>query len=448
MANKKIITGFSKLNKRGKIKWIAENFFRDPETTMREMMSYWLANHDQQKVLDGISENTISNYPLPYSVAPNFIVDGHTYCVPMVIEESSVVAAAASAAKFWMYRGGFQTHIIATEKIGQIHFKSTAPEERLHELFELHHSAILEACSSVTKNMESRGGGVLAAEWVSFDEEKDYYQIKMHFETCDSMGANFINTVLETYSTTFKTVVNSYLEEAQELSIIMCILSNYTPKCLVRAEVSCPVQDLGEFPGDMTPLDFAQKFVQAMRIARIDTYRAVTHNKGIFNGIDSVIIATGNDFRAIEACGHAYAARDGMYRSLSSASIENGVFRCWLEIPLAVGTVGGLTKLHPMAKQSLEMLGNPNARQLMSITAAVGLAQNFAAVRSLITTGIQKGHMKMHLSNVLYQLKATEKEFVMAVDHFKDEVISHIAVREFLEKLRITPPPMSAKSDN
>ena len=189
----------------------------------------------------------------------------------------------------------------------------------------------------------------------------------------------------------------------------------------------------------MSAETFAYKFEKALKIASIDTYRATTHNKGIFNGIDSVVIATGNDFRAVEACGHAYAARDGQYSSLSFCEVKDGVYRFWLDIPLAIGTVGGLTNLHPLAKRSLEMMGNPTANELMKIIATVGLAQNFAAVRSLVTTGIQKGHMKMHLMNILNHLEATEKEVKEAIIYFADKLVSFTAVREFLQLLRTAP---------
>jgi hydroxymethylglutaryl-CoA reductase len=197
--------------------------------------------------------------------------------------------------------------------------------------------------------------------------------------------------------------------------------------------VSCPIDQLGSFAEDMSSEEFAERFYTAIKIARLDPYRAVTHNKGIFNGIDAVIIATANDFRAIEACGHAYAARDGQYRSLSDCSVDNGIFHFWLEIPLALGTVGGLTALHPIAKRSLELLDHPSAEELMKVTAATGLAQNFAAVKSLVTTGIQQGHMKMHLANILHHLHATEKESALALEYFKNNKVSFTNVRNFLE---------------
>ena len=215
----------------------------------------------------------------------------------------------------------------------------------------------------------------------------------------------------------------------------MSILSNYVPECLVRAEVSCDVEELSH--KNINGSDFAKKFVRAIKIAQNEPYRAVTHNKGIMNGVDAVILATGNDFRAIEAGVHAYASRDGVYRSLSNAEIKDGIFTFSIELPLALGTVGGLTKLHPLVKLCLNLLQNPSAKELMSIVAVAGLAQNFAAVKSLVTTGIQEGHMKMHLLNILnqHQASSTEKEIIQA--QFKEgSNVTHKAVVDAIEKLR------------
>lgn len=431
----KRISGFSKLSKTGKIKWMVENFFRDPENVMRELMSYWHKDSEQQKVLDGFSENTISNYYLPYGLAPNFVINGKTYCVPMVIEESSVVAAASSAAKFWMERGGFKAEVISTKKVGQVHFNWDGDIKKLKNVFEELKSDLRKEAALITKNMEQRGGGILDIELVDFTHlEKDYYQLKVTFETCDSMGANFINSVLEQFGKTLEKFIAQhpvFEGKEKDVIIIMAILSNYTPECIVRTTVECPIQKLGKL-GELEAQLFAEKFCKAVRIAHIDPHRAATHNKGIFNGIDAVVLATANDFRAIEACGHTYAAKDGQYRSLSYCSIENGIFKFWLDLPIALGTVGGLTKLHPIAKRSLELLENPSAKDLMMIIASVGLAQNFAALRSLVTTGIQKGHMKMHLMNILNHLGANDLEVKEAIAHFKGKVISFTAVREFL----------------
>lgn len=441
MKGGKTISGFSKLNKTGKLKWIVENFFKDPEQVMRELSNYWLLNEEEQRIIDGFSENTISNFILPYGVAPNFLIDGKEYCVPMVIEESSVVAAASSAAKFWFSRGGFRTRVLGTVKVGQVHFKWNGDAALLETLFPEMEAYLREISRDITQNMEKRGGGILRMELLNFtEEEPDYYQLRVHFETCDSMGANFINTVLERFADALGLYIMQHPlvpGHAKDVQVIMSILSNYTPECVVRAEVFCPVEDLGTF-GDMSAEVFAEKFAAAVRIAHLDPYRATTHNKGIFNGIDAVVLATANDFRAIEASGHAYAARNGRYQSLSYCEIRNGQFHFWLDVPLALGTIGGLTALHPMARRSLELLGNPSAPELMSIIAATGLAQNFAAVRSLVTTGIQKGHMKMHLLNILNHLGANESDIEAASLYFEDKTVSFNAVRAFLEKAKVS----------
>lgn len=430
----KIISGFSKLSKRGKIKWIVENFFKDPDTVMHELMSYWHRNDDQQKLLDGFSENTISNFHLPYSVAPNFVINNKTYCIPMVIEESSVVAAASSAAKYWMTRGGFQAEVISTTKLGHIHFESTLDESILLKAFNLSKADCLDACADLTHNMKARGGGVFDVSLKTFKEEKNFYQIVMTFGTCESMGANFINTVLERYADAFRARIKNVHPEAY-FQIIMCILSNYTPDCIVRVIVRSPIEQL-DSGNCLSPEEFAYKFRKAVRIAEIDPYRATTHNKGIFNGIDAVVLATGNDFRAIESCGHTYASKDGQYTSLSHCTTDNGIFEFTLTIPMALGTVGGLTSLHPMAKRSLELLNNPTAEELMCIVASVGLAQNFAAIKSLVTTGIQEGHMRMHLSNILNQLSASEEEQLLAKAYFQSESVSHAKVHNYLSEIR------------
>jgi len=431
----KTIKGFSKLNKKKKIEWVARHFHSDPERMQEELMSFCQEDKELQKILEGFSENTISNFMMPYSIAPNFIINDRPYAIPMVIEESSVVAAAAAAAKFWMDRGGFKAEVINTEKIGQIHLTCDQDEVVFRSFFEQNQDIIKSTCQDLLANMESRGGGILDISLKTFEEEPHYYQILMTFDTCDSMGANFINSVLESYAKELLKTHKHHFEEASRLQIVMCILSNYTPNCIVRSEVSCDIDQIGQV-AQLSAMQFAYKFEKAVRIAEIDPYRATTHNKGIYNGIDAVVLATGNDFRAVESCGHTYASRDGRYRSLTHCKIEDDHFKFWIEVPMALGTVGGLTKLHPLANMSLDILGHPSSEDLMMITASVGLAQNFGAVRSLISTGIQKGHMKMHLSNVLHQLRATEQEFKLAIDYFKDKIISHRAVREFLDRLR------------
>ncbi|MFN9321674.1 MAG: hypothetical protein ACK58Q_13925, partial [Chitinophagales bacterium] len=309
--------------------------------------------------------------------------------------------------------------------------------------FQNHKSELIKSAADLTANMEKRGGGLLRLDLLDMTHlEPNYYQFKVAFETCDSMGANFINSVLERLGSEFRKMVASSDEFSPEesIEINMCILSNYTPDCLVEASVSCTVEDLGIVNG-FAPQHFADKFTKAVRIAEIDVHRATTHNKGILNGIDSLVIATGNDFRAVESCIHTYAAKDGQYRSLSKAWIEKDIFHLSLKFPIALGTVGGLTSLHPLAKTSLQILGNPSAQDLMKIAAAVGLMQNFAAVKSLTTTGIQLGHMKMHLTNIIAELKANLEEAKQIETYFNDKVISVSEVRNYLQKLRDSISP-------
>ena len=420
----KVITGFSKLSKSEKINWLAENYFQDKEKGIEILEQYANRNARLQQLHDEFIENTISNFYVPYAIAPNFLINGMPYAIPMAIEESSVVAAAALTAKFWSTRGGFTSSVISTIKIGQVHFTYEGNKSELSQYFSSVKEQLITATDHITENMRKRGGGIVDIELRDKTEELDhYFQLHVSFETGDSMGANFINSCLEAIAKAF---------EKESILIIMSILSNYVPECLVRAEVSCKTEDF--FPENAEL--YAQKFVQAVEIAKVEPYRAVTHNKGIMNGIDAVVLATGNDFRAVAAGAHAYAAKDGKYKSLTDAKIENGYFKFWIEIPLSLGTVGGLTKLHPLAKLSMEVLQNPNASELMQIVAVAGLAQNFAALRALTTTGIQQGHMKMHLMNILNQLEANVHEKELIVQEFKKTAVTHSAVAESLHRIR------------
>lgn len=435
----KTIAGFSKLSKSEKIDWIVKTYFSNTENAKAIIRQYWNTNEKLQQLHDEFIENTITNYYLPFGVAPNFLINGKHYTVPMAIEESSVVAAASKAAKFWLDRGGFKTEVLSTTKIGQVHFMFSGDYETLKTFFDLVKPLLIADCKDITRNMESRGGGILNIELVNKTEAiPNYYQLHATFETLDAMGANFINSCLEQFAKTLKEQAASYhafSDEEKNIAIVMSILSNYVPDCLVRVSVSCPVGDLSEI-ADISGQAFAEKFVQAVEIAEVEPYRAVTHNKGIMNGVDAVVLATGNDFRAIEAGVHAYAARNGQYRSLSHAKVEDEQFTFWMDIPLALGTVGGLTGLHPLVKLALELLGHPSAKELMQIIAAAGLAQNFAALKSLTTTGIQQGHMKMHLLNILNQFEATPEEKTQLISQFKDDTVTHSAVVDALNKLR------------
>jgi hydroxymethylglutaryl-CoA reductase len=420
----KRISGFSKLCKEEKINWLAKTYFNNQEETIQIIKKYWNEDEKLQQLHDDFIENTVSNFYLPFGIAPNFIINGKEYAIPMVIEESSVVAAASLVAKFWSERGGFTSEVISTIKIGQVHFMYDGEEATLRKYFNQVKDDLLKATAPITKNMVKRGGGILDIELKNKTNKLEkYYQLHVSFETKDSMGANFINSCLEAIAKQFK---------KEGIEIVMSILSNYVPECLVRSEVSCKVEDLG---GE-NPEKFAEKFCQAVRIAEVEPYRAVTHNKGIMNGIDAVVLATGNDFRAVEAGVHAYASKSGQYRSLTHCTVKGGVFKFWIEIPLALGTVGGLTSLHPMAKLSLDMLQQPSARELMMIMATAGLAQNFAALRALTTKGIQHGHMKMHLMNILNQLGANEADKKEIAAYFEGKTVLHAEVVEKYQELR------------
>ena len=439
--NHKPVEGFSKLSKQGKIDWLITEYLEGNQEYQQILQQYWNENPALQKLHEEFSENTISNFYMPYGIAPNFLIDGKLMALPMAVEESSVVAAASKSAKFWIERGGFKTTIINTEKLGHTHFIFKVEAHKLLHFFNFTlKKKLFEATQDITANMRNRGGGILDIKLIDKTSElENYYQLKASFDTVDSMGANFINSCLEQFGKTLKEEVAQSVDfsqaEKDSLQIVMNILSNFTPDCIVRAEVSCKIDDLKDDSG-ISNEEFAWKFKQAVTIAEIEPYRATTHNKGIMNGVDAVVIATGNDFRATEACAHAYASKSGKYKSLTHCTTDNGIFRFWIDLPISVGVVGGLTNLHPLVKFSLALLGKPSAQELMSILAVSGLAQNFAALRSLVTTGIQKGHMKMHLFNILNQFGATEEEKQYFVNYFKDKTVSHHEVISELNKLR------------
>lgn len=431
------VNGFSKMTKDEKIHWLSSQFTGDDSKLIESMTNFWHQDSSQQKRFDEFSENTLTNYYLPFGIAPNFLLNDKMYAVPMVIEESSVVAAASLSAKFWQTRGGFKAEVINTTKVGQVHFLWQGEVSKLQNLFNDKKQELILSVKDITKNMDQRGGGITQLELVDMsDKIENYFQLKLQCQTQNAMGANFINSVLEEMSRVWKRMVEAELSD--EVEIVMCILSNYNPDCVVEAWVECVEEDLNDIVPGMKGAEFARRFATAVNIAKVDPNRAVTHNKGIMNGVDAVVLATGNDFRAVEACAHAYAARDGQYRSLSDVSFINGHFKFSIKIPLALGTVGGLTTLHPLVKTSLTILKNPSAEELMKITAAMGLAQNFGAVKSLVTTGIQKGHMKLHLLNILNGLGANASQIEEAREYFSDKIVSYTAVRNFLQSKNLS----------
>ena len=432
MPNK--IIGFSKLSRAEKIDWLKKNILDNSHQVKLILDKYLNSNKDIQAIHDSFSENSISNFYLPYSVSPNFLINDKIYTVPLVTEESSVVAALSNAAKFWFDKGGFKTEVKSFTKKGQIHFSFDGDKNILEEFIKINKKEILKSTDIIAKNMKKRGGGISSIKLIDKTGElKNYFQLSVDFNTSDSMGANFINSCLESMSKKIKELSDEYFKKNNYgINIIMSILSNYTPDCIVESYAECDINDLVDI-ANIEPKEFAEKMKYAFDIAKIDISRAVTHNKGIMNGIDAILIATGNDFRAVEAGIHAYASSNSKYQSLSECSISGNKFRLSLKIPLSVGTVGGITDLHPLVKLSLQILDNPSSKDLMCIIASVGLAQNFAAVKSLITSGIQEGHMKMHLINLLIKNNASEEQIRKAKTYFFNKEINSSSVNQFLK---------------
>jgi len=433
-----ILQGFSKYNKEQRIDALINKYGFDASLGTF-LKTCEVTDESVQKIIDDLSENPISSFPFPFSIAPNFVVNGKNLFFPLVSEESSVVAALGNAAGFWAKRGGFQAEVLGTEKKGQVHFKWGGNAEQLHLLFPEIREKLLAECAFLTTKMEERGGGITGIELKVLPHIlSNYYQLDASFETCDAMGANFINSCLEQMG---KSLQNYFRESKaisdcdRECEIIMAILSNYTPESRVKVWVECPVSNLLDGKTEAECDAFAHRFEQAVRISQLDVSRAVTHNKGIFNGIDALAVATGNDFRAIEACGHAFASRNGQYSGLTDVQIQNGKFRFSIELALAVGVVGGVTAVHPMAKLAMKILDHPSAKELMMYLAVAGLASNFAAVKALVSVGIQKGHMKMHLSNIMNQLQIPEEKRTQIQAYFQNKTVSFSAVEECWKSL-------------
>ncbi|MEE9460721.1 MAG: hydroxymethylglutaryl-CoA reductase [Bacteroidales bacterium] len=432
------ISGFSRLSREEKIE-MASKLSSDPEAFARELAGFWHRDPEVQRILEEFSENTVSNYCLPFGLAPNFLINDRLYILPMVIEESSVVAAASKSAKFWLTRGGFQTEVISTAKPGHVYFKWKVSRDLLLDQEEDLERYLIEHTAHLTENMRKRGGGIKSVKIHDMAPGMPgHFKLEAIFETADSMGANFINTCLEAFAGLLPEFFHEQgiLIDEYDLEITMAILSNHTPECIVSCKVQCPEEEFAGMGVGLTAGEFIRKFKEAVNIASHDPYRAVTHNKGIFNGVDALVLATGNDYRAIEAAGHAYASREGKYSSLTGIELSGGVFTYSLHLPMAIGTVGGLTGAHPLARLSMELLGFPDAGELMQITAAAGMANHFAAIWSLVTSGIQKGHMQMHLSNILNSLGATVNEMETATRYFLDKDVSYRAVEDYLIQLR------------
>ncbi|RYL92400.1 hydroxymethylglutaryl-CoA reductase, degradative [Sporolactobacillus sp. THM19-2] len=386
-----------------------------------------------QETADHMIENQIAAYELPLGVARPFLIDGQDYVVPMAVEEPSVIAAASSAAKIISLAGGFQTDIQNRTMIGQIALLDVPDMAEAEKILYVHKEEILKQANESHPSIVKRGGGAkdLIVRMIKADETANtppFLVIHLHIETLEAMGANIIDTMVE--------AVKPVVEDLTKGRALMGIISNYTTKCLATAVCRIPVSLLER--GIYSGAEVRDRIIEACKFAIADPYRAVTHNKGIMNGIDPVVMASGNDWRAIEAGVHAYAARSGQYRSLSNWTMaDNGDLIGNLTIPLPVGTVGGSIAVHPGAQLAKRILGYQNAKELESIIVSVGLAQNFSALKALVTEGIQKGHMRLHARSLAMSAGAKGEEIRAVADKLKQRKNMDLAAaKAILEEIR------------
>lgn len=358
---------------------------------------------ENNKVLDfstanNVVENVVGTFSLPFSIVPNFVVDGKNYVVPMVTEEPSVVAACNNAGKIVASSGGFSTTIHDRKMIGQVAIYDVADPVVAYATILAEKELILDIANNAHPSIVKRGGGAFDLEVKTLTEDDvTFVVVYLIVDTLEAMGANMLNTMLE--------AITPELESLTDGVALMSILSNYATRSLVTSRCVIPFDKLGE-----NGKYLAQRITLASKFAKVDPYRAATHNKGIFNGIDSVVIASGNDWRAIEASAQSWAAKDGNYKGLTTWSVdeEKNLLIGELTIPMPVASVGGSIGINPSVKIARALLNNPNAKILASIITSVGLAQNLAALRALVGDGIQKGHMKLHAKSLAMLAGATD----------------------------------------
>lgn len=404
------------------------------------LKDYYLLNEDNQTNLehnhmlplstaDQMSENVLATFALPYSFVPDVMVDEQVYQVPFVTEEPSVVAAASFAAKIIKRSGGFKTTIHNRQMIGQVALYQVANIEVAIKNIQNHKQELLELANQAHPSIVNRGGGAcdLRVEWLN--GEAEFLVVDLTVDTQEAMGANILNTMLEALKTP--------LEELTGGESLMAILSNYATEALVTATCEIDIRFLSRNKSEA--IDIAKKIVLASQFAKQDPYRASTHNKGIFNGIDAVVLATGNDWRAIEAGAHAYASRNGSYQGLTTWSIKEATQTLCGEItlPLPIATKGGSIGLNPTVEVSFDLLKQPTAKELASIIASIGLAQNFAALKALVSTGIQHGHMKLQAKSLALLAGAKDTEIAPLVSQLISE--KHFSLKraqEILENIR------------
>lgn len=404
------------------------------------LKDYHLLNEDNQTNLehnhmlplstaDQMSENVLATFALPYSFVPDVLVDEEVYQVPFVTEEPSVVAAASFAAKIIKRSGGFKTTIHNRQMIGQVALYQVANIEVAIKNIQNHKQELLELANQAHPSIVNRGGGAcdLRVEWLN--GEAEFLVVYLTVDTQEAMGANILNTMLEALKTP--------LEELTGGESLMAILSNYATEALVTATCEIDIRFLDRNKSEA--LDIAKKIVLASQFAKQDPYRASTHNKGLFNGIDAVVLATGNDWRAIEAGAHTYASRNGSYQGLTTWSIKEATQTLCGEItlPLPIATKGGSIGLNPTVEVSFDLLKQPTAKEFASIIASIGLAQNFAALKALVSTGIQHGHMKLQAKSLALLAGAKDTEIAPLISQLVSE--KHFSLKraqEILENIR------------
>jgi hydroxymethylglutaryl-CoA reductase len=368
-------------------------------------------------------ENVISTYQLPLGIAVNFLINNKDYLIPMVIEEPSVVAAASNAARMTREGGGVYTTSTGPLMIGQVQLVKV-PQPSIARLEILKRKdEILELANQCDPVLVKLGGGARDLE-VRIVESKAGVLLIAHLivDVRDAMGANAVNTMAEAVAPRLASIAGG--------SFRLRIISNLADRRIVRAWTKVPVEAVGG-------KDVAEGIMEAWAFADADPYRAATHNKGIMNGVDAVVIATGNDWRAVEAGAHAYASRDGRYRPLSRWETDGDYLYGSLEMPLAVGIVGGATRTHPLARISLKILGVKTAQELAEVIGAVGLVQNLAALRALAAEGIQAGHMSLHAKNIAVMAGAIGDEIdLVAEEMVKEKTVRLDKAQEILNKIR------------
>ena len=350
-------------------------------------------------IADQLTENVLSTFDLPFSLAPYFLINGRDYVLPMVTEEPSVVAAASFAAKLIQHSGGFTTQVYQRQMIGEIALTDVEDMEVASKRILEDKKTLLQLANEAYPSIVKRGGGARDL-WV--ENKGDFLIVYLAVDPKEAMGANMLNTMLEALT-----------DRIQELSggqALMAILSNLATRSLVSARCAIDFKALSRNPEEA--IEIAHRMELASQLAQVDPYRAATHNKGIFNGIDALVLATGNDWRAIEAGAHAYAAQSGSYKGLSHWTSQPKEKKLYGEItlPMPVATKGGSIGLNPTVQVSNRLLGEPSAIELAGIIASLGLAQNFAALKALVTTGIQAGHMKLQARSLALLAGAKEEE--------------------------------------